>query len=154
MYFCSINISYYPSYIFTLLFLLFLFALLSSFPIICGHFLYAILFSFLRYERKILNPQETMRQYELMMILDPSLAESDRTALIADIETELAQAGAKVVTADHPGERELAYRIHGSTTGYYLLYTLDKESGDFQSAISAFNIKTNIWRHMFVRLDD
>lgn len=95
-----------------------------------------------------------MRQYELMMILDPSLAESERTALIADIETELAQAGAKVVTADHPGERELAYRIHGSTTGYYLLYALDKESGDFQSAIAAFNIKTTIWRHMFVRLDD
>ncbi len=95
-----------------------------------------------------------MRQYELMMILDPSLAESDRTALIADIETELAHAGAKVVAADHPGERELAYRIHGSTTGFYLLYTLDKESGDFQTAIAAFNIKTNIWRHMFVRLDD
>ncbi len=106
------------------------------------------------YYCKILNPKETMRQYELMMILDPSLAESDRNLLIADIETELGLTGATVVTRDHPGERELAYRIHGSTTGYYLLYTLDKESGDFQSAIAAFNIKTNIWRHMFVRLDD
>ena len=88
------------------------------------------------------------------MILDPSLAESDRTALIADIETELAQAGAKIVTADHPGERERAYRIHGSTTGNYLLYILDKESGDFENATSAFNIKTSIWRFMFVRIDD
>jgi ribosomal protein S6 len=103
---------------------------------------------------RYLTHRKTMRQYELMMILDPSLAESDRTALIADIETELAQAGAKIVTADHPGERELAYRIHGSTTGNYLLYILDKESGDFENATSAFNIKTSIWRFMFVRIDD
>lgn len=95
-----------------------------------------------------------MRQYELMMILNPALTDSERTELISSIETELEHAGAKVETSDHPGERDLAYRIHGSKTGYYLLYTLSKESGDFVATSNAFNIKTNIWRFMFVRLDD
>ncbi len=68
-----------------------------------------------------------MRQYELMMIVNPSLSDAERSELIVSIETELAHANAKVVTNDHPGERDLAYRIRGSKTGYYLLYTLDKD---------------------------
>lgn len=95
-----------------------------------------------------------MRQYELMMILDPSLSDTDRDTLVKEIEAELKAVDAKIVTEDHPGERELAYKIRGSKTGYYLLYTLEKPSGDFTHATNTFNIKTNIWRHMFVRLDD
>ena len=95
-----------------------------------------------------------MRQYELMMIINPALTDAERTDLIAQVESELSHVDAKIVSSDHPGERELAYRIHGSTTGYYLLYTLEKNGGDFVAAASAFNIKTNIWRFMFVRLED
>lgn len=95
-----------------------------------------------------------MRHYELMMIIDPTLTNEDRDALIAEIETELKDAGAVIKTANHPGERELAYKIRGSLQGYYLLYTLEKESGDFAEAVAAFNIKTSIWRYMFVKIDE
>ena len=77
-----------------------------------------------------------MRQYELMMIVDPSLSTEDRDALVSEIETELSNVGAKIVETNHPGERELAYKIRGSLQGYYLLYTLEKESGDFLEAVS------------------
>ena len=63
-----------------------------------------------------------MRQYELMMILDSGLSDTDRDTLISEIETEIKATGATITSADHPGERQLAYRIHGSQTGYYLLY--------------------------------
>lgn len=95
-----------------------------------------------------------MRQYELMMILDPSLSDTDRAMLISEIETEIQATGAIISTADHPGERQLAYRIHGSSTGYYLLYTLDREGGDWIHITNTFNIKTNIWRFMFSRIDE
>lgn len=94
-----------------------------------------------------------MRQYELMMIVDPTLSTEERDALIAEIEAELANVGAQVVEANHPGERELAYKIRGSLQGYYLLYTLEKNSGDFLEAIKIFNMKSTIWRFMFVRTD-
>ena len=93
-----------------------------------------------------------MRKYELMMILDASLVESDRATLISTIETELSDAGAKIISQDHPGERALAYHIHGSKVGYYLLYTLEK-SGDFVSVSNSFNIKKDIWRYMFTKIE-
>lgn len=94
-----------------------------------------------------------MRQYELMMILDASLSTDERTALISEIEAELSAVGAEIKATNHPGERELAYKIRGSLNGYYLLYTLEKSSGNFEEAIKIFNMKPNIWRFMFVRLD-
>ena len=93
-----------------------------------------------------------MRKYELMMIIDSTLTESDRTALVATIEAELADAGAKIISSDHPGERSLAYYIHGSKVGYYLLYTLEKD-GDFVTTSNLFNIKKDIWRYMFTKIE-
>ena len=96
-----------------------------------------------------------MRQYELMMILNPALTDSERNELIATIESELQAAGAKIASANHPGERDLAYKISGSKTGYYLLYILESEGkGGFFEVSKTFNIKTNIWRFMFVRIDE
>lgn len=94
-----------------------------------------------------------MRQYELMMIIDPSLSEADREELLREVEAELNTDNSKIIETDHLGERDLAYRIQRSDTGYYILYTIEKSSGDFIRATNTFNIKTSIWRHMFVRLD-
>ncbi len=93
-----------------------------------------------------------MKKYELMMILDASLTEDDRSATVAFVEKEIADVGGKIISSAHPGEQKLAYRIHGSTSGYYLLYTLEKE-GDFVEISNAFNIKKDIWRYMFTRLE-
>jgi small subunit ribosomal protein S6 len=93
-----------------------------------------------------------MKKYELMMIVDPTLTEADRDTLVAAIESELTDHGAKITSRDHPGTQRLAYRIHGSQDGYYLLYTLEKE-GDFVSATNAFNIKKDVWRFMFTRVE-
>ena len=94
-----------------------------------------------------------MRQYELMMIIDPMLSTEDRSALIAEIETELKSVNAEIKETNHPGERELAYKIRGSLKGYYLLYNIEKESGDFLEVVKTFNMKPSIWRFMFVRTD-
>ncbi len=95
-----------------------------------------------------------MRKYELMMILNPDLSADEQKELIAGIETEIQHTGATIASENHPGERDLAYRIHGQSKGYYLLYVLESEKGDFFGVTKAFNIKTNIWRFMFVRIED
>lgn len=94
-----------------------------------------------------------MRKYELMMIVDPTLVEADRDALIATVEAELTDHGAKITSQAHPGEQKLAYRIHGSQVGYYLLYVLEKD-GNFVDASNAFNLKKDIWRYMFTRVEE
>ena len=93
-----------------------------------------------------------MRKYELMMIVNPSLTVDERTSLIATVEQELADQGAKITSSDHPGEKKLAYRIRASENGYYLLYILEKE-GSFVEISNSFNIKKDIWRYMFTRID-
>lgn len=93
-----------------------------------------------------------MRKYELMMIVNPALTEADRDALIATIETELQDSGITLLEKNHPGVQRLAYRISTSNEGYYLLYILEKD-GDFKDVTNSFNIKKDIWRFMFTKVE-
>lgn len=93
-----------------------------------------------------------MKKYELMMILNPALTEDERNTLISTVEREITDHDGKIVSSAHPGEQKLAYRIHGSQTGYYLLYTLEK-AGDFNTVSANYNLKKDIWRYMFTRIE-
>lgn len=95
-----------------------------------------------------------MRKYELMLILNPELSEQDRNSLIEDIKSELAAVWAKIESEDIWGTKDLAYKIKWSRTGYYLLYKIDADGSKFFEVTKAFNIKRDIWRHMFVKLED
>ncbi len=96
-----------------------------------------------------------MRKYELMMILSPELSQTDRDELITTIETELRDGGSTILTNAHPGEQKLAYRIRASAMGYYLLYTLESEGKwGFFDVSNSFNIKKDIWRYMFTKIED
>ncbi len=94
-----------------------------------------------------------MNTYELMMILNPALSEADRSNLVSEIETELSNHGAVIANADHWGVRDLAYLINRSSTGYYILYTLESSGRSFFDVTKDFNIKKDIWRFMFVKLE-
>ena len=86
------------------------------------------------------------------MILNPSLTETETSTLIQTIESELKDSGATIISTDHPGVSKLAYVIRASKTGYYLLYTLEKD-GDFVAISNSFNIKKDIWRYMFTKIE-
>ena len=95
-----------------------------------------------------------MRKYELMMILNPEIGDAAHKTLLKEIKTEIATTGAKVEKEDIWGVKDLAYKINNSKTGYYVLFTLTLEKGDFFAVTKDFNIKKDIWRHMFVKLED
>lgn len=95
-----------------------------------------------------------MRKYELMMIVNPTLSDSDRKDLLKEVTDELASHGSKIVADDQWGVKQMAYKIRGSAVGYYVLYTLEGEGQGFFELTKSFNLKKAIWRHMFVRLDD
>lgn len=95
-----------------------------------------------------------MRKYELMMIIDPTLSDADRTELLSEVTQELDHVGSKIITDDQWGVKTLAYKINRSTTGYYVLYTIESEGQGFFEVSKSFNLKKAIWRYMFVRMDD
>ncbi len=95
-----------------------------------------------------------MTQYELMMILDPAVGEKERAASVQNVETLLKNAKAKGVKKDEWGEKKLAYKIKGSQTGYYILWSLELEGTAIKKMNNELNLDGNIWRYMFVNLDD
>lgn len=94
-----------------------------------------------------------MRKYEFLGIIDPTLTEDERTALLKSIVADLAEVGAKITLEDIWGVKNLAYKIHSSTEGFYVRYEMELPKGDFFSATKSLNLKKGLWRHMIVRLD-
>lgn len=95
-----------------------------------------------------------MRKYELMLILNPEMGDEGRTALLQEIKEELAHSSKATIEKEEVwGVKTLAYKINNSTTGFYILLTLGLEGGDFFAVTKSFNLKKDIWRSMFVRLD-
>ena len=94
-----------------------------------------------------------MRKYELMLILNPESTQEEKTALIKDIKDELS-AIVKITGEDDWWVRDLAYKIRWSKKGHYLLLNLESEWWSFFEITKSFNIKKDIWRHMFVKLED
>lgn len=95
-----------------------------------------------------------MRQYELMIILDPNLSNEENTTLIQEITDEVKTLNVVDLKTDLWGTRDLAYKINGSYTGYYLMLTFGGEGLSFFEVIKNFNLKKAIWRHMFVKIDE
>ncbi len=94
-----------------------------------------------------------MAQYEFMMILDPSVWEETLNESIDAVKKALWDVKAKIEKEDVWGEKKLAYKINGSETGYYILWTLEMDGTHIKTVNSLFNLDGNIWRYMFVNLD-
>lgn len=95
-----------------------------------------------------------MRKYELMLIINPELTDDERNNSIADIKLELTSAGVKIIGEDIWWVKDLAYKIRSSKTGYYIIYNIESDWSKFFDITKSFNIKKDIWRHMFIKIED
>lgn len=94
-----------------------------------------------------------MAKYELMLILNPSVSEADRTSSLDNLKKSLADAGAKIEKEDIWWDKKMAYKINSSDKGFYVLYTLELDGKSIVSLTKQMNLDLTIWRHMFVKLD-
>lgn len=95
-----------------------------------------------------------MKKYELMFIINPDMQENDRVDLISEIKKELKQVWVKLTQEDDWWVKDLAYKIRNSSTGHYLLYSIESDWKAFFDLTKLFNIKKDIWRHIFIKLED
>lgn len=61
-----------------------------------------------------------MKHYETIVIMDPDLAEEERTPLLDRFEEIMTQMGGALIQMDHWGMKKLAYEIKKKPRGYYL----------------------------------
>ena len=92
-----------------------------------------------------------MIDYELMLIVDPTLAEKERDASFAKIKKLIKEFSGKVESEDIMGEKKLAYKINKSEKGVYALYNIKLKGEAVKNISKEMNLYGEVWRYMFVR---
>ncbi|HWB89623.1 MAG TPA: 30S ribosomal protein S6 [Acidimicrobiia bacterium] len=95
-----------------------------------------------------------MRDYELMTIHRPDLAENDVEAKIQELEAFLAKSEAEVTKRDIWGKRRFAYEIDHLSEGYYTVLTFSAGTDAVAGVDRMLSLADEVVRHKIVRLDD
>lgn len=90
-----------------------------------------------------------MRDYELLFVLDPDLAEDQKSAMIETVKGIINKAG-EAGEADVWGNRKLAYAINKKTDGYYVVIPFKAEAELPKELDRRMRISDNVMRHIIV----
>lgn len=92
-----------------------------------------------------------MANYELMMIVNPTISEEDRNKSIDEVKELFKTNSIKIEKEDVWGDKKLAYKINKSDRGFYILFDLDMDGKIITTVSKTINLNQNIWRYMFTK---
>ena len=95
-----------------------------------------------------------MRDYEVMTIHRPDLAEDDIAARITELESYIKDNGATVTNRDIWGKRRFAYEIEHLSEGYYSVLSFQSEPPTVDSLDRMLRLADEVVRHKIVRLGE
>lgn len=95
-----------------------------------------------------------MRNYECMIILEPTLEAEAIDNTIARFTDLVAKNAGKVEEVSKWGKRRFAYQIGHNTEGYYTVMNLQGENQTINELDRVLKIADGVVRHMIVRLDN
>ena len=92
-----------------------------------------------------------MANYELMLIVDPTLTEEQRAESIGELKALFEKNSVKIEKEDVWGDKKLAYKINKSDRGFYFLYDLEMDGKLIKDLSPTINLNRSIWRYMFTK---
>lgn len=92
-----------------------------------------------------------MHQYDLNIILNPSLSEAQLQTEKDVIGAQLERVQAELIGADEWGMKRLAYPIEKHSEGYYLIYKLSMPAEAPKALETNLRLRDNIMRALVVR---
>jgi len=95
-----------------------------------------------------------MRNYEIMFIVRPDVADEDADKLIAQMEGVVAGAGGKVEKVEKMGRRRLAYRIQRQREGLYVLFKLQGSGDTVKEFERRLKVTDTVIKYLTVRMDE
>lgn len=95
-----------------------------------------------------------MRDYELVVILSPELAEEDIPAAIDRLSQLIVDRGGEVKDVDRWGRRKLAYPINKHLEGNYLVTQVRLEPNRTSDVEAGLRISEEVLRHLLLRVGD
>lgn len=95
-----------------------------------------------------------MKKYEVMYILNASLEDEKRVALIDSLHAIITDNGGKIEKVDDWGIREFAYEIEHMKKGYYVVTTFEADNEAVKEFDRLMRINANVVRYMNIKLDE
>ena len=92
-----------------------------------------------------------MNAYEIMLILDPELAEERQNEIVARMRELIEKRGGSWVGQEPWGRRKLAYEIDKKSEGNYQLLQFDADAETLAEVTRVLKITDGAMRHMAVR---
>ena len=98
-------------------------------------------------------PTTSMRQYEMMVILDPELEDRTIAPSLDQFLNVIRQSGGSVEKVDVWGKRRLSYEIAKKTEGYYAVVDLTSEPAAVKELDRQLNLTEVVLRTKIIRPD-
>ena len=95
-----------------------------------------------------------MRDYEMVMIISPEIAEEDVPGRIEKVSEFITSRGGEITEVERWGKRKLAYPINNFKEGNYVLSRFKFQPDNTVELEASLKISEDILRHMLVRLGD
>ena len=92
-----------------------------------------------------------MNKYEMLYIIDASLTDEAKEALIAKFESVVNDNGGKVEKVDKWGLKKLVYPINYKTEGYYVLMTFTANTNQIAEIERVASITDGVIRRMITK---
>ena len=91
-----------------------------------------------------------MKNYELLFIVDSSLADEDKEKTVVSVSELIKKAGGNPSEPDRWGVRKYAYPVNYKTEGYYCLINFEAPDNSIAAITNKLNIDKHIVRSMIV----
>ena len=92
-----------------------------------------------------------MKKYEVMYIINASVEDDKRAALIESVSNIITTNGGKVNKTDEWGMRDFAYRIDDMTKGYYVVSAFEADNACVKEFDRLLGLNTNVVRFMITK---
>ena len=92
-----------------------------------------------------------MTDYEMLLLLDPELAEERQTAIVGGVRTLVEKGGGTFDRHDPWGRRKLAYPIAKKEDGIYHLLTFSANPETLDEVSRVLKIDDSVMRHLATR---
>ncbi len=92
-----------------------------------------------------------MRDYELVLVIDPDLTGADQKKLVSKVKKIIEELKGKVEKTDEWGKREFVYPIKKKDLGYYFLLVMKLPSTAPTQVENKLKLEEKIIRYLLVK---
>ncbi|MEA1958175.1 MAG: 30S ribosomal protein S6 [Chloroflexota bacterium] len=93
-----------------------------------------------------------MRDYELVVIVNPSVADDDVTTILEKVNTLITERGGSIAEVNQWGRKKLAHPIKKATEGNYALMKFNMDPKLAAELEASLELSEDIIRYMLIRL--